>query len=204
MSKDFTMNLKSIALLATTLIAAGTVVAQDKPQKAAALARKRTAAAPRSKPTQHSRQRMIGMGFRREMHDWDMSALQADFPAFSSGADGRVANAFLFRPPGRQWRCPPALRLVSSGMQPRPGAARERPHPAGARHPGLPHGGGKHHLVHQPLHDARGRIHLCGDRARRLVCRHCRAFTRNDQQLLAALAQQRQNDLLALTPPDKF
>ena len=33
MSKDFTMNLKSIALLATTLIAAGTVVAQDKPQK---------------------------------------------------------------------------------------------------------------------------------------------------------------------------
>ena len=22
---------------------------------------------------------MIGMGFRREMHDWDMSALQADF-----------------------------------------------------------------------------------------------------------------------------
>jgi hypothetical protein len=40
-------------------------------------------------------------------------------------------------------------------------------------------------------------------RLHRLVCRHCRAFTRNDQQLLAALAQQRQNDLLALTPPGK-
>ncbi len=40
-------------------------------------------------------------------------------------------------------------------------------------------------------------------RLHQLVCRHCRAFTRNDQQLLAALAQQRQNDLLALTPPGK-
>ena len=40
-------------------------------------------------------------------------------------------------------------------------------------------------------------------RLHRLVCRHCKAFTRNDQQLLAALAQQRQNDLLALTPPGK-
>ena len=40
-------------------------------------------------------------------------------------------------------------------------------------------------------------------RLHRLMCRHCRAFTRNDQRLLAALAQQHQNDLQALTPPGK-
>ncbi len=38
----------------------------------------------------------------------------------------------------------------------------------------------------------------------RLLCRHCRQFTRNDRFLLKELAQQRETEMNALRPPDKF
>lgn len=37
----------------------------------------------------------------------------------------------------------------------------------------------------------------------RLMCRHCRAFTHNDRQLLATLARQREASLGELSPPGR-
>lgn len=42
-----------------------------------------------------------------------------------------------------------------------------------------------------------------GARAHRLICRHCRAFTRNDQQLLQVLARQREAEVHELSPPGR-
>ena len=40
-------------------------------------------------------------------------------------------------------------------------------------------------------------------RLHRMICRHCRAFTRNDAQLLATLAQQREREVPELNPPGR-
>lgn len=42
-----------------------------------------------------------------------------------------------------------------------------------------------------------------GARLHRLMCRHCRAFTRNDQRLLEALAHQHDTEMQDLNPPGR-
>lgn len=57
-------------------------------------------------------------------------------------------------------------------------------------------------LTSDQLAQARTPVVL-GARLHRLLCRHCRAFTHNDQRLLETLAHQRETEVQALSPPGR-
>ena len=57
-------------------------------------------------------------------------------------------------------------------------------------------------LTSEQLEQARASMTLAAQ-WHRLMCRHCRAFTHNDQRLLDALARQQAAELQDLSPPGR-